>query len=236
MAKLSNPFHEDMLPPFEGFPKDALKFLKELKKNNNREWFTANKERYDGALREPMEALLGSLQEKLRASDPDITIEPRRAIYRIYRDVRFSKDKTPYKTHIAAAFSYRGLDKNNEPGFYFHISGEEVGIGGGLYMPSSDQVKNMRKALGQNAAEFKKILAAKKFIALFGGLEGEKLMRVPQGYAPDHPDGELLKLKQYLCWKVLPSKTIFEDDFLSILTDHFIAMAPLVRYLMAHTK
>jgi uncharacterized protein (TIGR02453 family) len=236
MAKLSNPFLEDMLPPFEGFPKDALKFFKELKKNNNREWFTANKSRYDSLLREPMETLLGSLQEKLRVFDPDIVIEPKRAIYRIYRDVRFSKDKTPYKTQIAAAFSYRGLNKNNEPGFYFHISDTEVGIGGGLYMPSPDQVKNMRKALAQDASELKKILAAKKFTSLFSGMEGERLARIPQGYAPDHPDGELLKLKQYLCWKLLPSKIIFDEDFLSVVADHFIAMAPLVRYLIVHTK
>ena len=236
MAKLSNPFLEDMLPPFEGFPKDALKFLKELKKNNNREWFTENKPRYDSALREPMETLLGSLQEKLRIYDPDIVIEPKRSIYRIYRDVRFSKDKTPYKTHIAAAFSFRGLNKNNEPGFYFHISDVEVGIGGGLYMPSSDQVKAMRKSLGHDASDLKKILAEKKFVTLFGGMEGEKLARIPQGYAPDHPDGELLKLKQYLCWKLLPPKAIFEDDFLAVLTEHFVAMTPLVRYLAAHTK
>jgi uncharacterized protein (TIGR02453 family) len=236
MAKLSNPFHEDILPPFEGFPKDGLKFLKELKKNNNREWFTENKARYEASLREPMELLLGSLAEKLRVHEPDLVIEPKRSIYRIYRDVRFSKDKTPYKTHIAAAFSYKGLNKNNEPGFYFHISDVEVGIGGGLYMPSSDQVKNMRKALAQDAKEFKKILAAKKFTDHFTDIEGEKLTRVPQGFAPDHPDGELLKLKQYLCWKLLPPKTIFEDDFVSILVDHFLAMAPLVKYLAVHTK
>ena len=94
----------------------------------------------------------------------------------------------------------------------------------------------MRKAIAQDASEFKKVLAAKKFINLFGGLEGEKLARIPQGYAPDHPDGEFLKLKQYLCWKLFPSKTIFDEDFLSVLTDHFIAMAPLVRYLIVHTK
>ena len=198
MAKLINPFHEDTLPPFNGFPKDTLRFLRELKKNNNREWFAENKERYESQVKEPMLMLLASLASRMQVRQPDVVLEPKNAMYRIYRDVRFSQDKSPYKVWIAAAFTYRGFDRKNDAAFYFHITPEEFGVGGGLYAPPGDKLKNLRKAIDADPAPLRAILKDKSFRKYFGELEGEELSRVPQGYDKEHPDADLLKKKQFL--------------------------------------
>jgi len=234
MAKFVNPFEDSIHPPFAGFPADAVKFLKQLTKNNNRDWFEANKPRYDGAIREPMVSLLETLDGLLRHRVPDLVIDPKKSMYRIYRDVRFSKDKTPYKTWAAASFSFSGHDRKTAPGFYFHFTSTEVGVGGGLYAPDSAQLKNLRKAIDQDATVLRKILAGKTFKKHFGELAGESLIRPPQGFAPDHPAADLLRLKQFLCWKEHDLALIHESAFADFLADHFAAMGPFVRYLADH--
>lgn len=235
MAKQINPFQEDAAPPFAGFPKDAIRFLRQLKKNNTRDWFVDNKEWFERSLRAPMESLLGGLAERLRSIDPDIVIEPKKSMYRIYRDVRFSADKTPYKTHVAAAFTCRGFDRKTDAAFYFHIADNEVGVGGGLYSPSSDQLKRLRTAIARDAKPLRAILAGKTFKKYFVELQGEELTRVPAGYEKDHPDADLLRLKQFLCWAVLDTDTVFESEFLDTLLLHIRAMAPFIRYLVDHS-
>lgn len=235
MPRLINPFNEDTLPPFAGFPKDALRFLRELKKNNNREWFAEHKARYEQNLKEPMLMLLGGLAARLQAVDPEIVIEPKKAMYRIYRDVRFSNDKSPYKIWIAAAFTFRGFDRKNDAAFYFHITPEELGIGGGLYAPLGDCLKNIRKGIDTDAASLRTVLKAKPFKKYFGELTGEELARVPQGYDKEHPEIDLLKKKQFLCWKVLPVALVTEAELLDNLVEHFAAMAPFVRWLADHS-
>lgn len=235
MAKLINPFHEDTLPPFNGFPKDTLRFLRELKKNNNREWFAENKERYESQVKEPMLMLLASLASRMQVRQPDVVLEPKNAMYRIYRDVRFSQDKSPYKVWIAAAFTYRGFDRKNDAAFYFHITPEEFGVGGGLYAPPGDKLKKLRKAIDADPAPLRAILKDKTFRKYFGELEGEELSRVPQGYDKEHPDADLLKKKQFLCWKTLPVTLVNDPSLPDQLTDHFSAMAPFVRWLVDHS-
>jgi uncharacterized protein (TIGR02453 family) len=235
MPRLVNPFHEDTLPPFAGFPKDTLRFLRELKKNNNREWFAEHKERYEKNVKEPMQMLLGGLASRLHTFDPEIVIEPKKAMYRIYRDVRFSTDKSPYKSWIAAAFTYRGFDRKTDAAFYFHITPDELGMGGGLYAPQGDQLKNIRKAIDTDAAPLRAILKEKKFKRYFGELSGEELARVPQGYDKEHPAVDLLKKKQFLCWQTHPVTMITEADLLDKLVGHFSAMAPFVRWLADHS-
>lgn len=234
MAKQINPFQEDT-PPFDGFPKDTLRFLRELKQNNNREWFAAQKERYEQNVREPMLALLDTLAARLRVVDPDIALEAKKAMYRIYRDVRFSADKSPYKVWIAAAFTYRGFDRKHDAAFYFHIMPEELGVGGGLYAPQGDRLKNIRNAIDADAAALRGILAKKLFTQYFGGLQGEELKRIPMGFDKEHPDADLLKKKQLLCWQTLPVSLVTEAALADRLQEHFIAMAPFVRWLVDHS-
>jgi uncharacterized protein (TIGR02453 family) len=234
MAKFVNPFEENIHPPFAGFPADSVKFLKQLAKNNNREWFEANKPRYEASIREPMESLLETLAGLLRQRVPDIVIDAKKAMYRIYRDVRFSRDKTPYKTWAAASFTVSGQDRKTAPGYYFHFTGTEVGIGGGLYAPDSNQLKNLRLAIDHDAAAFRKIIADKALRKRFGELDGERLIRVPHGFPTDHPAADLLRLKQFLCWKEHDLAIIHEPSFAPLLTDHFAAMSPFIRYLVDH--
>jgi uncharacterized protein (TIGR02453 family) len=233
--KTINPFEEDVRPPFDGFPEDALRFFRQLKRNNNREWFERNKPRYLESVRAPMESLLAGLGQKIRSFDANIPVEPKKAIYRIYRDIRFSKDKTPYKTQIAASFSYRGKERKTDAGFYFHLNDTAVGIGGGMYMPDADQLKSVRKAIALDAKPLIAALSGKKFIRLFGGLQGDMLARVPKGYPPDHPAAELLKRRQFLCWAEFEPSVALEAGFADLLFDHVKAMAPFVHYLAANT-
>ncbi len=234
MAKTINPFDLHDAPPFAGFPEDALKFFRQLKKNNTREWFAENKERFESSVKEPMESLLSTLAEGVRSIDPAIVIDPKKSLYRIYRDTRFSKDKTPYKLWIAASFTHAGKNKTNDPGFYFHVSADEVGIGGGLYMPMPDQLRRLRAVLDTRARELRAILAEKTFRARFGELQGETLSRVPQGYDKEHPDADLLKMKQFFCWASLDAKSACSPDLPDLLLKHIAAMHPLVRWLLAH--
>ena len=230
-----NPFHEDTLPPFDGFPKEALRFLRELKNNNSREWFAEQKDRYERQVKEPMVMLLASLAARLQVSHPDIVLEPKKAMYRIHRDVRFSPDKSPYKVWIAAAFTYQGFDRKTDAAFYFHIMPEEFGIGGGLYAPMGDTLKNLRKAIDEDPSGLHAILHDRSFKKFYGGLTGEELMRVPHGYDKEHPEAELLRKKQFLCWATLPVTTIHDASLVDTLTTHFSAMAPFVRWLVDHS-
>jgi len=236
MAKKINPFQENTLPPFVGFPTDALTFLKQLGKNNTREWFADNKVRYEQSIKEPMESLLSSLSEKLRGFDPDIVIEPKKAMYRIYRDVRFSRDKSPYKNWAAAAFTFKGFDRKTDPAFYFHFNTKELGIGGGMYAPSSEQLNHVRKAISKDVKSFRGILTDKKFLTWFPGLEGEVLSRVPQGYEKDHPEAELLRHKQFLCWTTSNPAVITEQEFFTTLTNACKAMAPFIKWLATNSR
>ncbi len=235
MAKLINPFDQDVHPPFAGFPKDMLRFFRDLKDNNTREWFTENKARYENSVRDPMLALLGDLATRLRTVDADIELEPKKALYRINRDVRFSADKSPYKTNTAAAFTLRGYDRKVDAAFYFHIMPGEVGVGGGLYAPSGDQLKKLRAAIAAKPDELRSIIADKAYKKLFKDLTGDSLTRVPQGYDKEHPDADLLKRKQFLAWAELPVKLLEGPGFADALVEHFAAMAPLIRYLLKNS-
>ena len=235
MAKKINPFELDTHPPFSGFPKDALAFLRALKENNTREWFLENKPRYEDVLRAPMLALLDTLALRLQTIDPEIEIDPKKAIYRINRDVRFSADKSPYKTSIAAAFTLRGYDRKTDAAYYFHIMPGQIGVGGGLYAPSGDQLKKLRAAVADQPEALRQILDEASFVKHFGALTGDSLSRVPRGYEKDHPAADLLQRKQFLAWTELPEKSIHTAGFADVLVDSFSAMTPFIRYLVKHS-
>ncbi len=231
------PIDEDFYPPFSGFPKSGIDFLRKLKKNNNRDWFQKHKDEYEENVKFPMQCLIASLREKLRDDIPEIEFNPRRSIFRIYRDVRFSKNKTPYKTNIAAGFDLRGKKKSTEsPGLYIGIEPGSVFVGGGLYMPSGEQIKAIRASIISKPDEFLVVVEDKRFKKVFGSLMGEKLQRAPLGVAKDHPLLEHLRHKQFFVgkeWddeKLVLSKT-FAATAASLLRDTM----PLVRWLLRAT-
>src|SRR5436189_3828970 len=146
---------------FRGFPEAGMQFFRGLKRNNRREWFQARKHVYDEQLKAPMVELVTALTGEMMRFAPDYVADPAKAIYRIYRDTRFSKDKTPYKTHIAAVFPRRGAGKNSASGYYFHISPDDIHVGGGVYQPATEELAAIRAHLAEHHEEFRGIVAAR---------------------------------------------------------------------------
>ena len=220
-----------MRTTFRGFSPEALQFLRRLKRNNNREWFLKNKEIYEQKVRAPMVELVLALGREMQGFAPEMAFDPRRSIYRIYRDTRFSADKTPYKTHIAASFFPRGMPKHGCAGLYFHVSPEEVEIAGGVYMPGPDELLAIRRHMAGHHKKFRSIIEAPEFRRLFGKLWGAQLTRPPKGFPKDHPASDLLRYKQLLADVTKPVELAESPKLLPTLVTHFRAMMPMVRFL-----
>ncbi len=216
---------------FKGFPPQALRFFSDLKRHNNRPWFQAHKDTYAKAVQEPMVEMILSVGEALRRFAPEMVADPRSSLYRIYRDTRFSKDKTPYKTQVAAVFPVRGLHKHAGPGLYFHISTEEVLIGGGIYMPDPKTLRAIREEIAASPRRFLSILQERRFRSAFGELEGEALRSMPKGFSGNHPAAEYLKHKQFLFAKTFPPRLALSSRLLPAVLDCFEKGMPLVRFL-----
>ena len=216
---------------FPGFPPQARQFLRELRANNNRDWFQARKPDYEEFVRDPLRELALEVSMAIAEHSPGHDIDPRKAVYRIYRDVRFSKNKDPYKTHAAAVFPPTGLERHAGAGFYFHFSAEELLIGGGVYAPAPDALRRIRSQIAANAAELRGILSARDYRAHFSGLEGQRLKRTPRGFAADHPAADLLVYKQFLSGTTLGAEAIEQPSLGPLLDRHFRAIAPLLAYL-----
>jgi uncharacterized protein (TIGR02453 family) len=215
----------------KGFPPEGLSFLRQLKRNNNRDWFQANKETYERAVKAPMAELVFAIGEAFRRFAPEMVADPRVSIYRIYRDTRFSKDKTPYKTHVAAVFPVRGLPKHSGPGLYFHIAPEEVLIGGGIYMPEPELVRAVRQHIAEHPKQFLAIVEAKSFRKSFGELEGERLQSMPKGFPPDHPAAKYLRYKQFLFGEEHAPSLAATPRLLPAILGCFEKGMPLIRFL-----
>ena len=221
-----------MFPPFEGFPKEGISFLKKLKRNNNRGWFAKHGEEYETLIKLPMYSLIASLQPRFDEFAGEFDLNPKRSVFRIYRDIRFSKDKTPYKTHIAAHIVLRGKPKGFEgSGYYLHIEPGEAFVGAGIYMPDSDQLKKIRSAISSRSAEFLAIINDKKFKKLFGTLSGNRLQRMPLPFKPEHPMADWLKLKQFFAGKSFNEKICTRSVFLELTASACETATPLVRFL-----
>jgi uncharacterized protein (TIGR02453 family) len=213
------------------FSKDTLSFLKRLKRNNRREWFNPRKHEYDAYVREPMLAVLERLAVDMRAIAPELLVGPK-SMYRIYRDIRFSENKQPYKTHVAASFWNRDLGKGGGAGMYFHISPDGVWIGGGMYHPEAPQLHRVREQIADNVQHFRSIVEAPAFKrSLDGGLEGEQLTRVPRGFPKDHDAAAYLRYRQFLAGKEYPASFAVGPKFYPGLLDVYRRIAPLIRFL-----
>jgi uncharacterized protein (TIGR02453 family) len=216
---------------FPGFSPEALKFLRSLKRNNRREWFQPRKEIFDTKLKAPMVELVEAINAELLRFAPDHITDPKKAVYRIYRDTRFSADKTPYKTHLAAIFPHRGLGKQASAGFYFHLTAEHVGIAAGSYMPGPDELRAVRSWLAEGHKQFR--VAARRPEKLLGKLHGTATTRMPKGFDASHPAEDLLRMKQWLYWMELDAKLATSSKLLPELVKRFRAAAPLIAMLNA---
>jgi uncharacterized protein (TIGR02453 family) len=218
---------------FPGFPAEALTFYRGLARNNTREWFQPRKPVYDEKVKAPMVELVMALNQAMMKFAPDYVTDPAKAIYRIYRDTRFSPDKTPYKTQIAASFSRRGMEKHGAAGFYFAVSHKGVDVGGGIYMPPPETLLAVRAHIGDRPAEFHRLGSSPAMKRLFGAVQGEQLSRVPKGFPADHPAADLLRFKQYLLFTSLDAAIVTTPQLYTEVEKRFRAMAPFIDFLNA---
>jgi uncharacterized protein (TIGR02453 family) len=208
----------------------ALQFLDELDKNNNKAWFEENRPAYEDA-RDRFARLVDYLIDEVRPYDDLQSLRAKDCIFRIYRDVRFSRDKTPYKTNLGALVAPGGR-KAVRMGYYFQITphGGSM-VAGGLHMPTSDQLRSFRQAIDTNPSQFKKLLEVGEFVNAFGGIQGEKLQTVPRGYDRAHPDIELLKLKQITVMHAFPDQEVVAPGFPDQVVALWRVMKPFLDYL-----
>lgn len=210
----------------------TLHFLKNLSKNNNREWFTENKDQYIAAQQNVLN-MVENLIEKIGAFDEEIMkIDAKKSLYRIYRDVRFSKDKSPYKTNFGAGL---GMGKGNKiSGYYLHIEPGKSFLAGGVYQPETSVLKEIRKEISMNAKEFQEILQQDDFRNNFRGLSVEgKLQRVPNGFDKDDPMAEFLKLKNLIVVHPISDDALMQENATKNMAKIFQSMKPLNDFLSA---
>jgi uncharacterized protein (TIGR02453 family) len=216
---------------FPGFSADALKFLRALKRNNRRDWFQPRKEKYEALIKIPMLEFIAGVNEELARCAPAYVTPPEKAVYRIYRDTRFSPDKTPYKTHIAAIFPRNTAAKREGAVFYLHFTEKELLAFGGVWGPDRDELMAYRTLLRDNHEEFLAILADKSLRKLVGELQGEQLTRIPKGFPVDHPAEGLLRQKQWYLESTLPISLLTTPRAIPELAKRFAVMAPMVEFM-----
>jgi uncharacterized protein (TIGR02453 family) len=207
------------------FPAEAITFLKGLEKHNTRDWFQPRKQIFESKLKEPMHAFVEEINAELLKFAPEHITEPKKAVYRIYRDTRFSKNKTPYKTHLGALFPRLGFDKNSGAGYYFHVSAKEVGIACGVYSPGPDELRKLRHFIAENHESFRKTNK------LMGSVKGDTLQRIPKGFDADHPAADLIKMKQWYWWVELDPALVTSPKLKAEIIKRFKAIAPMVEML-----
>ena len=212
------------------FAPKSLSFLRSLKRNNQREWFHARREVYDAYCRAPMVQIVEQLAEDFRSFAPEMLADPKVCLLRPFRDTRFSEDKTPLKTHVGATFPNRSLGRMNGAGFYFEVAPGGVWMGGGLWRPDTSQLQLVREHIIDNLPDFRAIVTSPRFKRL-GGLQGDRLLRVPRGFAKDHPAGDYLQYRQFMAFREEPAAFATREDFYLQLKTTLETITPLVRFL-----
>jgi uncharacterized protein (TIGR02453 family) len=212
----------------------TIKFLKELKKNNNKAWFDKNRQVYETA-KADFAGFIQKVIDQHSQKDPSIkNLVAKDCLFRINRDVRFAKDKSPYKSNMGASINKGGRKAENSAGYYFHLEPGSVFAGGGIWMPMPDKLKKVRQEIDYNFADFKKIIGSKKFKAVYGDLSKNAeytLSRVPKGYEADNPAAEYLKLKSYVAMVKISDADLTTKDLVKKTVSAFEALQPLIEFL-----
>jgi uncharacterized protein (TIGR02453 family) len=219
---------------FDGFPKDLFAFLRELARNNDRNWFNANKERYKSSVIAPMSSFISAMDGKLAKVSECFIADPRPnggSMFRIYRDVRFSKDKRPYKEHVACHFRHIAGKDAHALGFYVHLEPNDVFFGGGIWHPPNPVLREIRTAIVEDPAAWKAATRSKAFRARFGEIRGEALKRPPQGFDADHPLVDDLKRKSFFAVQNVDAALALTKDFARQVQGAFVALKPMMSFL-----
>lgn len=215
------------------FSPDLFEFLEELKDNNSREWFQENKDRYVAEVQTPLLSFISDFKRPLKAISPHFVADPRPSggsMFRIYRDVRFSKDKKPYKTHAAAQFRHRGGKDAHAPGFYLHLEPGRVFVGAGSWHPAREALAGFREAIVEHPDRWRAALGDPVF-ARHHKLAGESLKRAPRGFDPEHPLVEDLKRKDFMCIEDFTQAAACKAEFIDRVEASFRAAGPFVKFL-----
>lgn len=226
---------------FRGFTREAIQFLADLAANNERAWFQPRKADYERLLKQPMEALCLALADRFAARNIPLLADPARSLFRIYRDTRFSRDKSPYKTNVAASFAWteggasRGEGSGEHArgnGAYFNFEPGEMYMGGGMWRPEKARLYAFRAQVLAEPARVRAALEDPAFVATFGNAHGDQeLKRVPPGYPADHPLADLLRWKDVVFGRRLSDKDVLSPALPDLLTDGYAAAMPVFRFL-----
>ena len=220
------------------FTKRALGFFRGLARHNEKPWFEAHRDEYESEVRQPMRELIEDLDTRFAQFAPEIGGNPKRSMFRIYRDIRFSKDKSPYKTHAACWFHHLNAERNvgaeaysGSAGYYFHVEpGGRSMIGAGLWMPPRPQLNKLREAIAKDPKGFDRM--ARSIPRRFGGLDDEgKLKRMPRGYTEDHPAAKWLRFQSFTSGRALTDAQVTSATLAALLAREYEALLPLVRWL-----
>ena len=228
-----------MTDTFRGFGRGALTFLRQLKKNNRREWFQANKDTYENEVLAPLKLLVEEVDVRFGSFAPEFVGDPKRSIFRIYRDVRFSKDKSPYKTHAASWFKHQnsGHGVGSEThgggaGFYFQLEPGGSFLAGGIWMPPRPSLNQLRDSIAARPAAFEKTIATPAFKRRFGKLSEEAVLtRLPRGFAPGHPAEKWLRYQSFTVHAMLSDAEALNRKLVDRLEKDYKLMLPFVRWL-----
>jgi uncharacterized protein (TIGR02453 family) len=215
------------------FTSDFNQFFIDLAPNNNKEWFDANRKRYETSVKEPFEAFVAEVIQRVAKVDPAVTITPREAIFRVNRDIRFSKDKTPYKMKMSAVVAAGGRKDHSSGGIYFEIGPENVAFYGGQYQPEKEQLLMIREHIAGNLKKFKTLREDKAFVERFGSIQGERNKIVPAEFKEAFAKEPLIANKQFYWMAELPPSAVTSPKLADLLMDHYTAMGPLNNFLAA---
>ena len=215
------------------FTNDFNAFFKDLARNNNKEWFDANRKRYEASVKKPFEVFVAEAIKRIGKHDKTVRIEPKEAIFRINRDIRFSKDKTPYKLNTSAIISPAGRKDHATPGIYFELGPESVKFYGGAYQPEKEQLERIRTAIMRDPKGFRKTIENKAFTAMFDGVLGDANKVLPAEFKEAAKKEPLIANKQFYVGAELPAKLVADPKLMDRLMDHYLAMCPFNAWLTA---
>ena len=213
------------------FDNDFLVFLQELRENNNKTWFEANRRRYEENVKEPFAAFVAEMIKRVRSLDPSVAIPPKNAIFRIFRDTRFSRDKTPYKTHMSALISATGRKNMEHPGYYFELNPDEVKIYGGSHHLERETLAKVRAYIAKDPPSFHRLIDAEPFVRKFGQIRGERSKRLPPELKEAAEQEPLLYNKEYYFFSRLDGRAVLEHDLADVLMEHIEVGKPINDFL-----
>ncbi len=214
------------------FTHEFLSFFQELSLNNHRDWFHSNKSRYEKHVKKPFYTFVADLIDCIHEDDSRITLEPKHAIFRINRDIRFSKDKTPYKTNVSAVISPQGRKDFTYPGFYVDFSHEQLYLGGGAYSVDKEQLEKLRFTIAAQPQRFQQLLEEKGFKEKYGEIKGEKNKRLPKELKEAADQQPLLFNKQFYYMATLESQLVLQENLMDLVLDYYYAAKPLRDFLI----